>query len=226
LRRLPAKAGRRAGEGSFMQSFSWTPEHSEALREQIVRGRSYGEAVDAINTKFGTDYTRAAALGRGKRMGLVTPARPDNPSMLVPRGPQRPRRLKPKTLKRSAQVSAAMLKCGTGEAGSSAPAAEHPEPPNIRSRRNCAASASGRGWSRWSSLKPTIAAIPMAATGRGAHQLLRPPLFSRVQLLRPAFPSDARAGHRNRASGRSVRAAAGPGRLTRAQTSFFSLEDT
>ena len=68
--RLHARGGRRAREGSFMQSFSWTPEHSEALREQIVRGRSYGEAVDAINAKFGTAYTRAAALGRGKRMGL------------------------------------------------------------------------------------------------------------------------------------------------------------
>ena len=115
-----------------MQSFSWTPEHSEALREQIVRGRSYGEAVDAINAKFGTAYTRAAALGRGKRMGLVTPARPDNPSMLVPRGPQRLRKLKPKRLRRSAEVSAAMLDRGTDEAGSLAPAAEHPEPMKLR----------------------------------------------------------------------------------------------
>jgi GcrA cell cycle regulator len=115
-----------------MQSFSWTPEHSEALREQIVRGRSYGEAVDAINAKFGTAYTRAAALGRGKRMGLVTPARPDNPSMLVPRGPQRLRKLKPKRLRRSAEVSAAMLDRGTNEAGSLAPAAEHPEPMKLR----------------------------------------------------------------------------------------------
>ena len=114
-----------------MQSFSWTPEHSEALREQIVRGRSYGEAVDAINAKFGTAYTRAAALGRGKRMGLVTPARPDNPSMLVPRGPQRLRKLKPKRLKRSTEVSAAVLNRRTDEAGSPAPA-EHPEPMQLR----------------------------------------------------------------------------------------------
>jgi GcrA cell cycle regulator len=53
-----------------MQSFSWTPEHFEALREQIVRGRSYGEAVHAINAKFGTAYTRAAALGRGSGWSL------------------------------------------------------------------------------------------------------------------------------------------------------------
>ena len=111
-----------------MQSFSWTPEHSEALREQIVRGRSYGEAVDAINAKFGTAYTRAAALGRGKRMGLVTPPRPDNPSMLVPRGPQRRRKLKAKRPKRSN----AMLNRSVDEAASPAPAVEHPEPMKLR----------------------------------------------------------------------------------------------
>jgi len=115
-----------------MQSSSWAPEHSEALREQIVRGRSYGEAVDAINTKFGTAYTRAAALGRGKRMGLVTPARPDNPSMLVPRGPQRARKRKPKKLKRSKKASAAALNLGGHEVGSPAASAEPLEPAKLR----------------------------------------------------------------------------------------------
>lgn len=115
-----------------MQSSSWAPDHSEALREQIVRGRSYGEAVDAINAKFGTAYTRAAALGRGKRMGLVTPTRPDNPSMLVPRGPQRVRKLKSRTVKRSEQVSAAAPDRGGAEAGSPAPAAGPPEPAKLR----------------------------------------------------------------------------------------------
>lgn len=115
-----------------MQSSSWAPEHSEALREQIVRGRSYGEAVDAINTKFGTAYTRAAALGRGKRMGLITPARPDNPAMLVPRGPQVGRRRKSKRLKRSKEAAAAVVKRDAVEAHPPAPAAEHPEPTKLR----------------------------------------------------------------------------------------------
>jgi GcrA cell cycle regulator len=65
-------------------------------------------------------------------MGLVTPARPDNPSMLVPRGPQRIRRLKPKRLKRSNEGAAAVLNRGTDGAGSPAPAAEHPEPMKLR----------------------------------------------------------------------------------------------
>jgi GcrA cell cycle regulator len=75
---------------------------------------------------------RAAALVRGKRMGLVTPARPDNLSMLVPWGPQRLRKLRPKRLKRSAEVSAAMLERGADEAGSPAPAVEHPVPAKLR----------------------------------------------------------------------------------------------
>jgi GcrA cell cycle regulator len=115
-----------------MQSSSWAPEHSEALREQVVRGRSYGEAVDAINAKFGTSYTRAAALGRGKRMGLVTPARPDNSSMLVPRAPQRRRKLKrSKTLKPPEPGRAKIIERG-GEAPPTALAAEHPEPVKLR----------------------------------------------------------------------------------------------
>lgn len=68
-----------------MQSFIWAPEHSEALREQIARGVSYGEAAKAINAKFGTFYTRSSALGRGKRMGLAAPARSEDRAMLVPR---------------------------------------------------------------------------------------------------------------------------------------------
>jgi GcrA cell cycle regulator len=115
-----------------MQSFSWAAEHSEALREQIVRGRSYGEAVDAINTKFGTAYTRAAAPGRGKRMGLVTAVRPDNPSMLVPRGPKRVRKPKPETLKRSKESAAAARRCNTLEAAPPAPAAQPAEQVKLR----------------------------------------------------------------------------------------------
>src|ERR1700743_2350298 len=58
-----------------MQSFSGTAEHSAALREYVVRGMSYAEAADALNARFGTAYTRSAALGRGKRLGLVVPPR-------------------------------------------------------------------------------------------------------------------------------------------------------
>jgi GcrA cell cycle regulator len=59
-----------------MQPTKWAPEHCAALREYLARGMSYAKAADAINAKFGTAYTRSAALGRGKRMGLAGPEKP------------------------------------------------------------------------------------------------------------------------------------------------------
>jgi GcrA cell cycle regulator len=56
-----------------MQSGDWTPEHSQALREYVTRGISFARAAFEINARFGTAYTRSAALGRGKRMGLIVP---------------------------------------------------------------------------------------------------------------------------------------------------------
>jgi GcrA cell cycle regulator len=64
-------------EGRMMQSSNWALEHSEALREYVVRGMSYLEAVDAINERFGTDYTRSAAIGRARRMGLTSSNEPE-----------------------------------------------------------------------------------------------------------------------------------------------------
>ena len=55
----------------------WPPAHCEALKEFVTRGMSYAEAANAINARFGTAYSRNAALGRGRRMGLGEPPRPD-----------------------------------------------------------------------------------------------------------------------------------------------------
>jgi GcrA cell cycle regulator len=55
-----------------MQSFIWAPEHSDALRDCLSRGMSYGQAASAINARFGTEFTRNAAIGRAKRLGLAT----------------------------------------------------------------------------------------------------------------------------------------------------------
>jgi GcrA cell cycle regulator len=59
-----------------MQSSCWSPEHCQALREYRARGWSYGQIAQALNAKFGTSYTRNAALGRGVRMGLPRPETP------------------------------------------------------------------------------------------------------------------------------------------------------
>jgi GcrA cell cycle regulator len=54
-----------------MQSTSWTPEHSDALREYRAKGMSFSEIAKAINAKFTTDYSRNATIGRARRMGLA-----------------------------------------------------------------------------------------------------------------------------------------------------------
>jgi GcrA cell cycle regulator len=58
-----------------MQSTTWASEHSEALREYLAKGMSYAEIADAINARFKTAYSRNAAIGRAKRMGLAGPER-------------------------------------------------------------------------------------------------------------------------------------------------------
>ena len=54
-----------------MEQTNWAPGHSEVLRELVARGLSYSEIADAINAKFHTCYSRNAAIGRAKRMGIA-----------------------------------------------------------------------------------------------------------------------------------------------------------
>jgi GcrA cell cycle regulator len=75
-----------------MQSTNWAPQHSEALREYLARGMSYSEIADAINAKFKTAYSRNAAIGRAKRMGLAGPERPQDPRKQPPKHWSKPAR--------------------------------------------------------------------------------------------------------------------------------------
>ena len=59
-----------------MQSTDWAVEHSDALRDYVAKGISFSEIAAAINAQFGTDYTRNAAIGRARRMGLAGPEQP------------------------------------------------------------------------------------------------------------------------------------------------------
>ena len=70
-----------------METTTWLPEHSAALRDLRVRGMSYSKIADTINARFKTAYTRFAALSRGQRMGLGGLDRPE-PSL--PGGADRP----------------------------------------------------------------------------------------------------------------------------------------
>lgn len=63
-----------------MELSNWAPEHSDALRELIAKGMSFSEAARAINSRFNTSYSRSAALGRARRLGLG-PDHRQQPSM-------------------------------------------------------------------------------------------------------------------------------------------------
>jgi len=77
--------GRRTGKAKQkMQANDWAPEHCKALQDYLALGMSFAEIARAINTRFGTTYTRNAALGRSKRMKLTAPKRSRNPPKARP----------------------------------------------------------------------------------------------------------------------------------------------
>lgn len=108
-----------------MESSNWPPAHSEALREYFARGMSYSQIADAINAKFGTRYSRNATIGRGKRMGLCTPGRPDH------RLAQLPRKKEPKPAKKRAEKIRERRVAEPREPAP-APARERAEPVKLR----------------------------------------------------------------------------------------------
>jgi GcrA cell cycle regulator len=57
-----------------MQS-TWEEAHSTALREYLDKGMSFAEIARALNARFGTAYSRNAAIGRARRLGLSVPER-------------------------------------------------------------------------------------------------------------------------------------------------------
>jgi GcrA cell cycle regulator len=71
-----------------MESMNWAPEHSDALRDHLAKGLSFSEIVKAINSKFSTSYSRNAALGRARRMGLTRDDRRKPSLSAEPANPQ------------------------------------------------------------------------------------------------------------------------------------------
>ena len=62
-----------------MEPTNWAPEHSDALREHLAKGMPFSEIAKAINSRFNTTYSRNAALGRARRMGLAGEERSPSP---------------------------------------------------------------------------------------------------------------------------------------------------
>ena len=67
----------------------WAAEHCEALREYLARGISFSRAAAAINARFKTAYSRSAAIGRARRMGIAVPGRPKESRQHWPARPPR-----------------------------------------------------------------------------------------------------------------------------------------
>jgi GcrA cell cycle regulator len=68
---------------------NWEEAHSAALRECLKKGMSFSEAARTLNERFGTAYSRNAALGRARRMGLSSPKRTDRLARVRP--PKQPK---------------------------------------------------------------------------------------------------------------------------------------
>ena len=84
-----------------MELSNWAPEHSDALREFIAKGLSFSEAARAINLLFNTSYSRSAALGRARRLGLddrQQPSIPTKPAELHEIAEPRPRKFRTSVL--------------------------------------------------------------------------------------------------------------------------------
>jgi GcrA cell cycle regulator len=56
------------------------------LRKYAAKDLSYSEIADAINLKFGTNYSRSAVIGRARRMELLSATPPE----ARPQGPVSP----------------------------------------------------------------------------------------------------------------------------------------
>jgi GcrA cell cycle regulator len=60
----------------------WTQEQSDALEAHVrTGGKTYAEAVIAINETFGTTFTRNSAIGRANRIGLQSPKKERKPKL-------------------------------------------------------------------------------------------------------------------------------------------------
>jgi len=79
----------------MMEQAGWLPGHCDALRRLVAERLPFSTIARAINLKFGTAYTRNAAIGRAKRMGLVGCDRPELSLRVVPPRPESVVKLQP-----------------------------------------------------------------------------------------------------------------------------------
>jgi GcrA cell cycle regulator len=73
-----------------MESSNWAPAHSDALRRYFAMGMSFAEIARAINKEFKTHYSRCAAIGRARRLGLGFDRLLDELASVAPLVPKAP----------------------------------------------------------------------------------------------------------------------------------------
>src|SRR6185437_10074639 len=100
-----------ARAGKSMESTNWPPAHSDALRNYFALGMTYAEIARAINAEFNTNYSRCAAIGRARRLGLGA-ARPPGEATrpAATATPTPPPRSRPQSLQKLAERYKAMAK--------------------------------------------------------------------------------------------------------------------
>jgi GcrA cell cycle regulator len=68
-----------------MEPSNWASAHSDALRKYFAMGMSFAEIARAINKEFKTHYSRCAAIGRARRLGLGFTRRLEKLIPMVPK---------------------------------------------------------------------------------------------------------------------------------------------
>jgi GcrA cell cycle regulator len=68
-----------------MEPSNWAPAHSDALRKYFAMGMSFAEIARAINARFKTHYSRCAAIGRARRLGLGVTKRLEEVTPMLPK---------------------------------------------------------------------------------------------------------------------------------------------
>jgi GcrA cell cycle regulator len=68
-----------------LEPSNWAPAHTDALRKYFAMGMSYAEIARAINKEFKTHFSRCAAIGRARRLGLGFTRRLEELTLMVPK---------------------------------------------------------------------------------------------------------------------------------------------
>lgn len=115
-----------------MQANDWAPEHCRALQDCLALGMSFAEIAREINARFGTAYSRNAAISRSKRMKLTAPNRPlTRPPKLPKPRLQTRAEMAPKSHENRTTGPARPAPAPTSVATSASPT-RRPEPPKLR----------------------------------------------------------------------------------------------